>query len=136
MGTDESIALTKVRLDKWLWAARFFKTRSQAVEAINGGHVKFRGDRTKPGQAVKLDQAIEIAKDGIVWEVLVRGLSEKRGKGADAAKLYEETKEGRERRERQLEALRAAREAAPYLAGRPTKRDRRALDRFQGGSDE
>jgi ribosome-associated heat shock protein Hsp15 len=123
----------RVRLDKWLWAARFYKTRSQATEAIHGGHVKGRGERLKAGHAVAVGEVIEIVRGGLVWEVEVIGLSDKRGKGADAQRLYRETEEGGKRRLAQAEAMRAAAEAAPYLKGRPTKRDRRALDRWRGG---
>ena len=122
----------KVRLDIWLWAARFYKTRSQATEAIGGGHVKVGGQRSKAGQAVGPGTLIEIVKDRVVWEIRVVATSDKRGKGADAAKLYVETDEGKTRRERMVQELRAA--AAPYLPGRPTKRDRRALDRFRSSA--
>lgn len=121
----------RVRLDKWLWAARFYKTRSQANDAISGGHVKGGGDRLKAGHNVAVGEQIEITKDGISWEIEVVALSDKRGKGADAAKLYRETDAGKTRRLAQIEALKAAAASAPYLKGRPTKRDRRALDRLQ-----
>lgn len=124
-------AAEKVRLDKWLWAARFYKTRSQATEAINAGHVKTRGDRAKCGQSVSLGMAIEIVKDQVTWQIVVEGISDKRGKGAEAAKLWRETEEGRTQREKRIEELRAA--APAYLPGRPTKRDRRALERFRSG---
>jgi ribosome-associated heat shock protein Hsp15 len=124
----------RVRLDKWLWAARFYKTRSQASEAIHGGHVKGGGDRLKAGHSVGVGEQIEIVKDGVTWVVEVVELSDKRGKGADAQRLYRETDEGKARRLAQIEALKAAAASAPYLRGRPTKRDRRALDRLQSGS--
>lgn len=142
-----SLAQAKVRLDKWLWAARFYKTRSQATEAIGAGHVKVHGHRAKAGQSVSVGLTVEISKDHLVWEVCVLALSDKRGKGADAAKLYAETAEGKVKRERRVQELRAA--APSYLPGRPTKRDRRAMDRFlqsshtagpkrrrEGGGDE
>ncbi len=122
-----------VRLDKWLWAARFFKTRSQASDAIAGGHVKIGGDRAKGGHSVRVGQRFEIVKDSIRWEVEVLALSDKRGKGADAALLYRETEDGKTRRLKQLEELRAFAIAGPALKGRPTKRDRRAIVRFQSG---
>jgi ribosome-associated heat shock protein Hsp15 len=129
--------LPRVRLDKWLWAARFYKTRSQASEAIHGGHVKGNGDRLKAGHAVAVGHRIEITKEGLTWEIDVVALSEKRGSGADAQALYRETEAGKERRMAQIEALRAAALTAPNLKGRPTKRDRRERDRFVGGgSDE
>lgn len=124
------LAPPKVRLDKWLWAARFFKTRSQAVDAIGGGHVKFQGDRVKAGTTIHLGMVIEIMRDAIPWEIVVRGISDKRGKGADAAKLYEETPAGKERRERVQEERRTA-ALGPQLKGRPTKRDRRDFVRLR-----
>lgn len=131
---QSAIGPAKVRLDKWLWAARFYKTRSQATEAIGAGHVKILGQRSKAGQAVSPGVIVEIVKEQITWQVLVTAVSDKRGKGADAAKLYRETDEGRARRKRTQEELRAA--APAYLAGRPTKRDRRAIDRWRSGHGE
>ncbi|NUO54490.1 MAG: RNA-binding S4 domain-containing protein [Polyangiaceae bacterium] len=129
-----AVAITptlRVRLDKWLWAARFYKTRSQASDAIAGGHVKGGGDRLKAGHNVIVGEQIEIVKDGITWEIEVVALSDKRGKGVDAAKLYRETDDGKARRLAQIEALKAAAASAPYLKGRPTKRDRRAIERLK-----
>ncbi len=120
----------KVRLDKWLWAARFFKTRSQSVEAIAGGHVKCLGDRVKAGTTIQLGMVLEVMRDAIPWEIVVRGISDKRGKGADAAKLFEETQLGKERRERVQEERRVA-ALGPQLKGRPTKRDRREFVRLR-----
>lgn len=125
---------SKVRLDKWLWAARFYKTRSQATQAITAGHVKIRGDRAKAGHAVTVGTTIEIVKDQLVWQVRVEAVSDQRGKGADAARLYRETEEGKKERERQIELMRAA--PSPTHAGRPTKRDRRAIIRFRASDDE
>jgi ribosome-associated heat shock protein Hsp15 len=127
---------SRVRLDKWLWAARFYKTRSQATEAIHGGHVKNEAGRLKAGHSVSIGERIEITKESVLWEVVVMGLSEKRGSGAAAQLLYRETDEGKARRIAQAEALRAAQQAAPYLKGRPTKRDRRAMDRFVAGDPD
>jgi ribosome-associated heat shock protein Hsp15 len=99
----ESGAKQRVRLDKWLWAARFYKTRSQSTEAIGAGHVKVAGERVKSGLAVHVGLKLELVKESVRWEVEVLALSEKRGKGADAALLYRETEEGKVRRARQLE---------------------------------
>ena len=122
-----------MRLDKWLWAARLYKTRSQATEAIVAGHVKVLGHRAKAGQAVSIGMAIEIVKDQLAWDIRVLALSEKRGKGSDAAKLYQETDEGKKKREKLIEELRAM--APAYQPGRPTKRDRRAMDRWKSKGD-
>ncbi|MFO0551244.1 MAG: RNA-binding S4 domain-containing protein [Polyangiaceae bacterium] len=129
--TGAQPGVARVRLDIWLWAARFYKTRSQATEAIHGGHVKGNGERLKAGHSVAPGATIEIQKDGLTWEIEIVELSNKRGKGADAQRLYRETEDGRTRRLRQVEELKRAAEAAPYLKGRPTKRDRRALEKFR-----
>lgn len=129
-----SIEPAKVRLDKWLWAARFYKTRSQATEAIGAGHVKVNGQRAKAGQSVSVGLVVEIVKEQLTWEVRVVAISDKRGKGADAAKLYQESDESRGKREQRIAELRAA--APAYLPGRPTKKDRRSLDRWRDRGDE
>jgi ribosome-associated heat shock protein Hsp15 len=128
---DNNQPAPKVRLDKWLWAARFFKTRSQSLEAISGGHVKCGGDRVKAGTTMHVGMVLEVMRAGIPWEIVVRALSDKRGKGADAALLYEETEAGRTRRERTQEERRSLALMAPDLKGRPTKRDRRAMVRLR-----
>lgn len=125
----------KVRLDKWLWAARFYKTRSQATEAIAAGHVKTQGNRSKAGQSISAGVVIEIVKDRVTWEVEVAAVSDKRGSGADALRLYRETAAGKERREQQLQAMRAAGPAS-MLSGRPTKRNRRAIDKWRTGDGD
>jgi ribosome-associated heat shock protein Hsp15 len=124
--------VARVRLDKWLWAARFYKTRSQAGEGIDAGHVRARGERLKAAHAVVVGETITIHKEGVDWEVEVLAVSDKRGSGADAARLYRETDAGREKRLAQIEARKAAAQAFPSLRGRPTKRLRRVLDRFRG----
>ncbi len=124
---------SKVRLDKWLWAARFYKTRSQATQAIAAGHIKIRGERAKAGHAVAVGSVIEIVKDQLVWHVRVEAVSDRRGKGADAARLYRETEESKKERERQVELMRAS--PSPAHVGRPTKRDRRAIVRFRNDDD-
>lgn len=124
---------TRVRLDKWLWAARFYKTRSQAAEAINDGRVTSDKRRLKTGHFLAIGERLDVRKHGVTWELVVLGLSSVRGSGEQARLLYEETVEGRARREEVEAAKREAQSAAPYLKGRPTKRDRRALDRFQKG---
>lgn len=121
---------SRVRLDKWLWAARFFKTRSQATDAIGAGHVRAQGARAKAGHAVAVGQVIEIVKDQITWQIVVAELSIRRGSGADAAKLYRETDEGRKKRLETIELLRQT-ASSSVLAGRPTKRDHRQIIRFK-----
>jgi ribosome-associated heat shock protein Hsp15 len=120
-----------VRLDKWLWAARFFKTRQLAVEAINGGKVHLNGHRTKPGKEVRIGARLEIHKGELAWDIQVLGLSGRRGPAAEAQRLYEETVESAQRREQTLTQRRIERAAGPRPAARPTKRDRRLIHRFK-----
>ena len=118
-----------VRIDKWLWAARFYKTRSLATDAVAGGHVHVNGTRVKPAKEVHVGDRVEIRIGTTRWTVVVAGLSEKRGPARVAQALYEETEESRAERER----LALQRKAAPPplgadLGGRPTKQDRRRLE--------
>ena len=115
-----------MRIDKWLWAARFFKTRSLAQQAIAAGKVKLNGERVKPAHEIRVGDAV-VARE---WHVHVRALSERRGPAEEARKLYEETAEGRAERERRGDLRRWGAEPAAALKGRPTKRDRRRLDRL------
>ena len=119
-----------MRLDKWLWAARFFKTRSLAQQAIAAGQVRLGGDRVKPAHEVKLEDAVSVRIRELEWSVRVKGLSDKRGPAEQARKLYEETSEGRAERERRLDLRRWGPEPAAGIKGRPTKRDRRRLDEW------
>jgi ribosome-associated heat shock protein Hsp15 len=120
-----------VRLDKWLWAARFFKTRQLAVEAINGGKVHLNGQRSKPGKDVRLGALLDITKGELAWSVRVLGVSERRGPAAEAQKLYEETADSIRRREEAQEQRRLLHAAAGQPGGRPNKRDRRMIHRFK-----
>jgi ribosome-associated heat shock protein Hsp15 len=113
-----------VRLDKWLWAARFFKTRSLAQQAIAAGKVKLNEVRVKPAHEVRVGDAV-VARE---WHVHVRELSDRRGPAEEAKKLYEETAEGRAERERRADLRRWGTEPARSLKGRPTKRDRRLME--------
>lgn len=119
-----------VRLDKWLWAARFFKTRSLAAEAAQGGKVHVRGDRAKPARPVRIGDRLEIRRGPHEWVVTVKGLSMKRGPASEAALLYEETEESARKRNAARAEVRA--EGAPFRerGGRPTKKDRRDRARF------
>ena len=117
-----------MRIDKWLWAARFFKTRSLAQQAIVAGRVKLHGERIKPAQEVKTGQDLSIRIGDLQWAIQVKGLSDKRGPAEAARKLYEETAASRAERERQQDVRRFSPEPALAIKGRPTKRDRRRLD--------
>jgi ribosome-associated heat shock protein Hsp15 len=116
-----------MRLDKWLWAARFYKTRSLATDAVDGGKVQLNGNRSKPAREIHVGDRLEISKDDTVWEITVRGLSEQRGPAAEAQKLYEESAESLQKRTEQRENHRLTAEPAKEIHGRPTKRDRRKL---------
>lgn len=125
----------KVRLDRWLWAARFFKARQIAAEAINGGKVHLNGQRTKPGKEIKAGSQLRIHKGALEWEITVRVPATKRRPASEARGFYDESPASAERRERLIEALRLERSMAPRIAqGRPNKRDRRMIHRFTGKS--
>ncbi|HET9669029.1 MAG TPA: RNA-binding S4 domain-containing protein [Casimicrobiaceae bacterium] len=118
----------RVRIDKWLWAARFYKTRSLAAEAIDAGHVRVEGQRVKPAQTVRRGERVSIRKREATFDVDVQGLSEQRGPASKAAELYRETAESVAARERARAERAHARASA--TAARPTKRDRRRLEEF------
>ena len=118
----------KVRIDKWLWAARFFKTRSLATEAVAGGRVHMDGQRVKPAKEVRVGDRLEITIGEAIFAVEVLGLADKRGPASQAQGLYEESAESRARRERQREQRRMAPPLGHDLQGRPSKRDRRRLE--------
>jgi ribosome-associated heat shock protein Hsp15 len=118
----------QVRVDKWLWAARFYKTRSAATEAVLGGRVHVNGARVKPSRDIRVDDTIEVTIDAMRWTVVVTGLSERRGPASVAATLYVEKPESVEARERQALERRMARPLGADLGARPTKLDRRRLE--------
>jgi ribosome-associated heat shock protein Hsp15 len=125
------VSTSPVRIDKWLWAARFYKTRSLAAAAVEGGKVQVDGERAKPAKAVKPGSEVRVRVGPYEHVLIVKGTAERRGTASDAARLFDETTESREAREKlhwQLTKAAPAMEAAP---GRPTKRDRRALDKFR-----
>ena len=121
-------ALTSVRLDKWLWSARFYRTRSLDVQAIDAGHVRVNGERVKQAYAVRPAVRISVRKRELVFEVEVTAVAERRGSATEAARLYRETQQSIDAREVALREGRAAR--AQQTPGRPTKRDRRRLEDF------
>ena len=119
------------RIDKWLWAARFFKTRTMATEAVDGGKVHLNGNRAKPAKEIRAGDRIEITIGEDRWEVFVRTVAARRGPAPEARLLYEETEASRTARERQAEERRLRGPASEGLRGRPTKRDRRQIIRFK-----
>ena len=124
-----------VRVDKWLWAARFFKTRSVAATAVSGGHVYVDGQRVKPSRQVRVGQTVDITRGEVEFSVVVEALADKRGPAAVAQTLYQETEQSIARREAAAAARKAQRELRAASAGRPGKRERRQLTdlkRFDG----
>jgi ribosome-associated heat shock protein Hsp15 len=120
----------RVRLDKWLWAARFFKTRPLATEAIAGGKVQINGARAKPGKAISIGDQLTIRRGRYLFVVIVRGLASRRGPASRTAELYEETKESQEDRAQTAQQLEQQRELRTQQRGRPNKRERRTLIRY------
>lgn len=122
--------MDSVRIDKWLWAARFFKTRSLAQSAVRGGHVAVNGHACKPARTVSVGDRLRIVRGEIGFEIVVEGLADKRGPAAVARTLYQETAVSVEKRELAAEQKRLTRQSAPE--GRPDKRDRRKIRSFTG----
>lgn len=123
-----------MRLDKWLWAARFFKTRSQAGDAVDGGKVKLNGAFAKPAKELKPGDRLHIRTEGEDWEVEVQGFNAQRRPAAEARLLYRETPENLKQRAEAAELRRLAPLPQAEAKGRPTKRDRRQLNRLRGSA--
>lgn len=128
MTSDET---AKVRLDKWLWAARFFKTRSLAATAIESGKVEVNGERAKRAKQLQTGDSVAVRLGPYTHLLTVLGLSERRGPASAAAKLYEETLEGKKARELLQTQMKAAQSIFGYDSGKPTKKDRRALQKLR-----
>ena len=122
----------KVRIDKWLWAARFFKTRGLASEAIKGGKVAVNGSRVKPSRDVAIGDELQVRQGFDEKTVIVRALSERRGPASEAQLLYEETAESLQARERQKLLRQQDNAQRDRGQGRPTKRERRQIHSFTG----
>ena len=122
--------MSDVRIDKWLWAARFFKTRALASEAVEGGKVHLNDARVKPAKTIHIGDTLQIRIGQIDYVFVVRGLSARRGPSSEAVKLYEETDASRTKREALVAQLKAHSVPGSDLKGRPTKRDRRHITRF------
>jgi len=122
-----------LRIDKWLWAARFFKTRSLAAQAIDSGRVRLNESRVKPAKQVKPGDEIVVHIGEAEWVIVVRALSSRRGPAEQARQLYDEREESKARRQAMAEARKQLPEPAFGLRGRPTKRDRRMMKRFTAG---
>lgn len=131
MANDSNSDRDGVRIDKWLWAARFFKTRSLATEAVNGGKVELNGLRPKPSKEVKVGDQLRVRLGPFIHELTVRALSDRRGPATAAALLFQETAESVAAREKLREQHRLAPVAQYDDGGRPTKKDRRAMSAFE-----
>lgn len=125
--------MERVRLDKFLWAARFYKTRSISTEAIDGGKVRVNGDRVKPAKEVKPGDRIDLRAGDSEYTILVKALADKRGSAEIARTLYDETPESVAARIAATEKRRRFSDPSEEIFARPTKKDRRSLDRFRGG---
>jgi ribosome-associated heat shock protein Hsp15 len=123
-----------MRLDKWLWTARFFKTRSAAVQAIDAGHVSVNGERAKPAKELKVGDRVAVRKPPFEHAVSVKGFAAMRGPASVAATLYEESEESRARRAVLAAEMRAL--PAPRFKGRPTKKTRRDYERWLRSGDD
>lgn len=122
----------RVRLDKWLWAARFYKTRGLAADAIDGGKVDVNGARAKRAKMVQVGDEVRVRQPPFEHTVMVRGVSERRGPASVAATLYEETAESKAKRDALALQIRSM-PSGDWETGRPTKRDRREIERFRRG---
>jgi len=120
----------KLRVDKWLWAARFFKTRSLATTAVEGGKVLVNGARVKPAKALKPGDELFVRTPGFEYTVKVAALSDRRGPAAEAAKLFVESEDSQRKRE-EAKLTRIAPEPTAFIRGRPTKKARRQLQRLR-----
>jgi len=130
----KDVLVERVRIDRWLWAARFFKTRGAASEAVLGGHVHVGGERVKPAKEVRVGDTVEVRRDQLQWTVVVAALADRRGPATLAATLYEETPESVETRERQRLERRLARPLGAELGVRPTKQARRRIEALRRGA--
>ena len=119
-----------IRLDKWLWAARFFKTRALATEAVSGGKVHLNDNRVKPGREVKVGDSLSIQRGGYTFEITVLGINKQRRPAKEAQLLYEESEDSIAAREEQAENQRLANSGQPFSDHRPNKRERRHIVRF------
>lgn len=129
-------APSEVRLDKWLWAARFYKTRALAREMIDGGKVHYNGQRTRPSKNVELNAAIDLRQGNDRRTVIVKGITDQRRPASEAALLYEETAQSVENREKLAFARKMNALTMPHPERRPDKKERRDLMKFKYGGDQ
>ena len=123
--------MDSIRLDRWLWAARFFKTRPLATEAVNGGKVHLNGHRVKPGQLVHIGDVLRIQRGPVLYEIVVKGINKQRRPASEMAQLYEETQSSMESRQQLMELHKMAAGARAAPAGKPGKHERKHIVRFK-----
>ena len=128
---DESM-----RLDKWLWAARFFKTRQLAAEAVLGGKVHLNGQRCKPGKSIHIGSHLSISKASFAWDIEIQALPKQRRPASEAKDFYCESASSHERRQALTEQMRTERASQPQREHKPNKRERRLIHRFKQGDGE
>lgn len=124
-----------IRVDKWLWTARFFKTRTNAAEAVSGGHVHVDGERVKPARKVRTGDRLRIRRGPVEWEIIVQGVAARRGPATEARELYEETEESLHRRTQAAEERRLTANNGYRGIGKPSRKERRDLERLKGRID-
>lgn len=127
-----AVEITSVRLDKWLWASRFFKTRKDSVEAINGGKIHLNGARVKPARNVQINDQLQITRNNEKYNVTVLGLNDKRRPAKEAQLLYEEDEKSIAARESEREIRRINNASVAMPSTKPNKKQRRQMDRFKG----
>ena len=123
--------MESIRLDKWLWAARFFKTRPLATGAVNGGKVHLNGHRVKPGRLVHIGDALRIQRGPVLYEIVVKGINKQRRPASEMDQLYEETQSSMESRQQLMEMQKMAAGARATPAGKPNKHERKHIVRFK-----
>ena len=136
MTSSDTDSQEGVRLDKWLWAARFFKTRRLATEAVVGGKVQVDGQRSKPGRTVRAGTHLTIHKGQLAWELEVKAVCRQRRPATEAVHLYEESETSRLRRQELVRQRRESADRDRPPGGKPSKRDRRLIHRFTRGSND
>jgi len=123
--------MDSIRLDKWLWAARFYKTRPLATEAVNGGKVHLNGHRVKPGRLVHIGDALRIQRGPVLYEIVVKGINKQRRPASEMDQLYEETQSSIESRQQLMDLRKMAAGARAAPAGKPNKHERKHIVRFK-----
>lgn len=126
-----TVELDKQRLDKWLWAARFFKTRELASAAVSGGKVHLNGERVKPGRTIKQGDCLTITKGIMEFDIVIQGLSKQRRPAKEAQQMYQETEDSIRLRQERAETLKATSAHIAHAEKRPSKKDRRQIVRFK-----